>query len=133
MRAANSTLLPRSCPASTSTQRTRACRTTSEQTSASTESQMDQILATLVTTSARRVTLLLQIPKTFLGLQSTLVLRFLSRRLFCSTGGTAATAGQGMLKSQPPTSCQVLRRIGSTRGLGSPPLPAQENLGNKLS
>ena len=133
MRAANSTPLLRSCPASTSIRRTRACRTISQQTSASMESQMDQILATLVTTSAIRVTQLLQIPETFLGLQSTLVLRFLSRRLFCSTGGTAATAGQGMLQSQPPTSCQVLTGIGTTRGPGSTPLLALENLGNKLS
>ena len=44
MRAANSTLLLRSCPASTSIRRTRASRTTSEQTSASMGSQMDQIL-----------------------------------------------------------------------------------------
>ena len=133
MRAANSTPLLRSCPASTSIRRTRACRTISQQTSASMESQMDQILATLVTTSATPVTLLLQIPKTFLGLQSTSVLRFLSRRLFCSTGENAVTAGQGMLQSQPPTSFQILTGIGTTRGPGSTPLLALENLGNKLS
>ena len=133
MRAANLNLLLRSCPASTSIRRTRACRTTSQQTSASMESQMDQILATLVTTSATPVTLLLQIPKTFLGLQSTLVLRFLSRRLFCSTGENAVTAGQGMLQSQPPTSFQILTGIGTTRGPGSTPLLALENLGNKSS
>ena len=108
MRAVNSTLWLRSCPASTSIRRTRACRTISQQTSASMESQMDQILATLVTTSATQVTLLLQIPETFLGLQSTSVLRFLSRRLFCSTGENAVTAGQGILQSQPPTSFQIL-------------------------
>ena len=133
MRAANSTPLLRSCPASTSIRRTRACRTISQQTSASMESQMDQILATLVTTSAIRVTQLLQIPETFLGLQSTSVLRFLSRRLFCSTGENAVTAGQGMLQSQPPTSFQILTGIGTTRGPGSTPLLALENLGNKLS
>ena len=138
MRAVNSTLWLRSCPASTSIRRTRAFHTTWERRSASMGSLMDRTPATLATTSATQVTLLLQIPKghgfvTILGLPSTLVLRFMSRRSFSSTGGTAATAGQGMLQSQPQTSCQVLTGIGSTRGLGSPPLLAQENLGNKLS
>ena len=123
MRAVNSTLWLRSCPASTSIRRTRAFRTTSERISASMGSLMDRTPATLATTSATQVALLLQIPKghgfvTILGLPSTLVLRFMSRRSFSSTEGSAATAGQGMLRSQPPTSCQVLTGIGSTRGLG---------------
>ena len=138
MRAVNSTLWLRSCPASTSIQRTRAFHTTSGRISASMGSLMDQTLATLATTSATQVTLLLQIPKghgftTILGLPSTLVSRFLSRRLFCSTGENAVTAGQGMLQSQPPTSFQILTGIGTTRGPGSTPLLALENKGNKLS
>ena len=138
MRAVNSTLWLRSCPASTSIQRTRAFHTTSERISASMGSLMDRTLVTLATTSATQVTSLLHIRKgpgliIILGLPSTLALRFMSRRSFSSTGGTAATAGQGMLQSQPPTSFQILTGIGTTRGPGSTPLLALENLGNKLS
>ena len=119
MRVVNSTLWLRSCPASTSIQRTRAFRTTSERISASMGSLMDRTLATLATTSATQVTLLLQILKgpgdiIILGLPSTLVSKFLSRRLFCSTGGNAATAGRGIFQSTSPTACQILRCSHST-------------------
>ena len=116
MRAVNSTLWLRSCPASTSTRRTRAFHTTLERISASMGSLMDRTLATLATTSATQVTLLLQSIWdlgsgfiTILGLPSTLVSRFLSRRLFCSTGGNAATTGRGIFQSESPTACQILR------------------------
>ena len=136
MRAVNSTLWLRSCPASTSIRRTRAFHTTWERRSASMGSLMDRTPATLATTSATQVTLLLQIPKghgfvTILGLPSTLVLRFMSRRSFSSTEGSAATAGQGTLRSEPPTACQVVRAKSSTWGHGSPISSDQENQGNK--
>ena len=136
MRAVNSTLWLRSCPASTSTRRTRAFHTTLERISASMGSLMDRTLATLATTSATQVTLLLQIPKgpgftTILGLPSTLVSRFLSKRLFCSTGGSAATAGQGILRSVPPTAFQSLKATCSTGGTQSPISLDQESQGNK--
>ena len=136
MRAVNSTLWLRSCPASTSTRRTRAFHTTLERISASMGSLMDRTLATLATTSATQVTLLLQILKghgfvTILGLPSTLVSRFLSRRLFCSTGGSAATAGQGILRSVPPTAFQSLKATCSTGGTQSPISLDQESQGNK--
>ena len=135
MRAVNSTLWLRSCPASTSIRRTRAFHTTLERISASMGSLMDRTLATLATTSATQVTLLLQIPKghgftTILGLPSTLAMRFMSRRSFSSTGGTAATAGQGMLRSEPPTAFQVVG-ASSTGGPQSPISSDQESQGNK--
>ena len=135
MRAVNSTLWLRSCPASTSIQRTRAFHTTSERISASMGSLMDRTLVTLATTSATQVTSLLHIRKgpgliIILGLPSTLALRFMSRRSFSSTGGTAATAGQGMLRSEPPTAFQVVG-ASSTGGPQSPISSDQESQGNK--